>query len=79
MGIVVIRVGRQSRIADVVVKGAMKMVRSGFGDDVGDKSGVAAVLGTKVIRLNVELLDGVERNVLRRCRHERVVVFASVE
>ena len=79
MSIVVIRVGRQSRIADVVVKGAMKMVGASLGDDVGGKPGVTAVLGAEVIRLHTELLNRVQRNILSRCRHERVVVLTAVE
>src|SRR6266571_2195480 len=57
----------------------MKMVGASLGDDVGGKPGVTAVLGAEVIRLHTELLDRVQRNILSRCRHERVVVLTAVE
>src|SRR5438094_6329856 len=50
----------QGRVAQVVVSGAVKLVRSALGDDVDDAAHSAAVLGVEGAALDLELLDSVE-------------------
>src|SRR5215831_10984609 len=57
----------------------MKVVRAILGDNIGDESGVASVLRAEVVGLNIELLDGIERNVHRRSGQKDLIVLRAVE
>src|SRR5215510_1600631 len=57
----------------------MKVVRATLCDDVDGKAGVAAVFRADVVGLNVELLDGIERNVHRRSGQKDLIVLRAVE
>ena len=58
---------------------AVPAIGAGFGDDVDDRAGVAAVLGVVGVREDLEFLDRVRRRAQHEAGVERVVVGRAVE
>ena len=57
----------------------MNVIRAGFGDDVDDRAGIAAVLGVEGIGNDAKFFDSVGRWLDAGRVHEDIVGVASVD
>src|SRR5262245_47479413 len=79
VSVIVKGIRSQSRIADVIVKRAVQIVRATLGDDVCGKCRITSVLRAEMVRLNVELLNGIERHVHRGRGHHDIVALRAIK
>ena len=69
----------QALVAEVLEDGAPELVGAALGDDLDRAAVGAAGVGAEALGLEVELADGVEREVLHQAADGVVVVVAAVD
>ena len=70
--------GIQRLIAEKLIGAAVPIVGAGFGDNIDDGAGVAAVFGVKGVGENAKFSDAIGRWLNGRRVHEQVVAVAAV-